>query len=340
MSKSAWVLALAISVSASAAEIAGLTRDCERGKAAACAEAGAMYRDGAGARKDIVQAAVFYVKACALVDPSADPGYCEDAGRMIGAAENLRGGTDKLKGTFAAWASSCEAGRAMNCNFLGLVYQMGAGFEKDFDKSRAAYARGCEGGAVSACSNAAYAYLQDPRDPAKVVHFLEKACDKSIGGDCTLLGTMIENGDGTKKDVKRAAGLYRRACDLGAGDGCTHLAGVHLGDDLGKADKPKALALAQQGCDLSDGVGCVTAALLVLHGDGVGKDLLTAVIDFKKACNLGETRGCLGLARIYNDDKPAAKKLFEQACAKIGSCDDFRGLMEEIDAAADVKKSH
>ena len=79
------------------------------------------------------------------------------------------------------------------CNNLGVLYETGAGVEKD---------------AVQA------------------VFFYRKACD---GGDmvgCEYLGMMYFSGQGVLR-MRAAAGLYRRACDGGNAEACGLLKPVH-----------------------------------------------------------------------------------------------------------------
>ncbi len=297
--------ALLVALPANGADLSALARDCESGKAAACAQAGAAYKDGKGVPKDIVQAGLFYMKACAMVDLESDDGYCHEAGFTTEVARKNRGERERLDAALAVILTNCDSGNAKDCNFAGFIHQMGVGREKDIAKARVAYTKACAGGVANGCTNAAYAYQVQPTDPDKFAEFLGKACDAKVAADCALLGGVYSEGEaGVKKDLARAAAAYRRACDLQSGDGCARLALMHY------------------------------------FGEGMKKDLLSAVIYFKKACDLHDARGCQGLGAIYKTDRPAGKKLFEQACAQIGGCADFRAFIDGIEGAAQVKKSH
>jgi hypothetical protein len=73
------------------------------------------------------------------------------------------------------------------CNNLGVLYETGAGVEKD---------------------------------TSQAVFFYRKACD---GGDmvgCQYLGMMYFTGSGVKIDASQGALLYRKACEGGNADAC------------------------------------------------------------------------------------------------------------------------
>src|SRR5438034_1478830 len=297
------VFVLASAGSYAAIDVVASAQQCDSGKAVACSQLAAAYKNGAGVRKDVVQSALFYIKGCALGDE--DTHDCYDAGFMLARSEKTKGDAEKIDAAFAQWVKSCGEGNVADCNYVGLINQMGLRRAKNPEKAGAAYEKACDGGIVSACAAAASIYHDlEPRDAPKIARLLQKACEGNVGWQCTLLGHAYEEGEGVTKDLARAARYYQQACDLQSGLGCAA---------LGEMDG---------------------------NGNGVQKNLLSAVIHYKKACDFREVRGCQGLAQIYMSDPVTAKKLFEDACRQIGRCEDFRGLMSGIEAATQLKKSH
>ncbi|GHQ57470.1 tetratricopeptide repeat protein [Helicobacter pylori] len=49
----------------------------------------------------------------------------------------------------------------------------------------------------------------------KAAYFYSKACELKDGWGCSFLGVLYYNGDGVKKDSKKAATLFKKACKLG-----------------------------------------------------------------------------------------------------------------------------
>ncbi|MFB1288748.1 tetratricopeptide repeat protein [Helicobacter pylori] len=54
----------------------------------------------------------------------------------------------------------------------------------------------------------------DKQDFSKARKYFEKACDLNNGGGCGVLGSLYYNGDGVKRDSKKAAYFYSKACEL------------------------------------------------------------------------------------------------------------------------------
>ncbi|MGL2548724.1 sel1 repeat family protein [Helicobacter pylori] len=57
----------------------------------------------------------------------------------------------------------------------------------------------------------------------KVAYFYSKACDLKDGGGCGALGGLYYNGDGVKRDSKKADQYFSKACKLGDQEACETL---------------------------------------------------------------------------------------------------------------------
>ncbi len=87
-----------------------------------------------------------------------------------------------------AMRDDCRAGHAKTCTHLALVYQTGAGTEKD---------------------------------PDAAFRFATKACEGSDAFGCITLGFMYQAGRGVAPAQPEARRMWRRACALGDAAGCT-----------------------------------------------------------------------------------------------------------------------
>jgi len=161
---------------------------------------------------------------------------------------------------------------------------------KDFVKK-------CEAGNFEACADAGASYLLGkqgmPKDPAKGVPMLKKACDGGSLFGCEIYGRALKRGMGVPKDLAGASKAFTKACDGGKGTSCRALA-------LGmKSDDPKRIPLLQKACDAKDKIGCVGLGAAYLHGNqGTKKDLKKAKEILGKACKLGEKMACKKAAEI------------------------------------------
>src|SRR5262244_2532378 len=59
------------------------------------------------------------------------------------------------------------------------------------------------------------------------VHRDTRACNQGVPEACNELGVLLEKGDETPKDARRAVELFDRACGQGLGQACTNLAAMH-----------------------------------------------------------------------------------------------------------------
>ncbi|EJB30905.1 cysteine-rich protein H [Helicobacter pylori NQ4200] len=57
----------------------------------------------------------------------------------------------------------------------------------------------------------------------KAAYLYSKACDLKDGGGCGNLGVLYYNGDGVKRDSKKADQYFSKACKLGNQKACEAL---------------------------------------------------------------------------------------------------------------------
>lgn len=97
---------------------------------------------------------------------------------------------------------ACNAGDAEGCGYLGDMYLMGAGVDKDVRAAEAALDKACAGKVTRACFNLATAYSN---------------------------GTLPENTKKAAGNPKKAAALWKRACNAGSQVACRNLTELNGG---------------------------------------------------------------------------------------------------------------
>ncbi|MFP6316444.1 tetratricopeptide repeat protein [Helicobacter pylori] len=63
----------------------------------------------------------------------------------------------------------------------------------------------------------------EAKDYIQAKKYFEKACDLKYGGGCFNLGALYYNGDGVKRDSKKADQYFSKACKLGDQEACEAL---------------------------------------------------------------------------------------------------------------------
>jgi len=123
--------------------------------------------------------------------------------------------------------NACDAGKALGCDSLGLMYDIGEGVVQDW---------------------------------AKAVVLYQKACDAGNEWGCNNLGTMYDKGTGVAQDKAKAAALFQKACNDGIALGCNNLAAMHdKGTDVAP-DQTKTVPLQQRACAPGETSGCEAVA--------------------------------------------------------------------------------
>ncbi len=101
---------------------------------------------------------------------------------------------------------------------------------------------------------------------------------------CSDLGAMYEDGEGVKKDYKKAVELYNKACDGGVADGCNNLGYMYTHDKGVKRDMTRATGYFRRACDAGSWVACGNFAAQL----EIGGDRARAAQYYQKACELGK----------------------------------------------------
>lgn len=181
------------------------------------------------------------------------------------------------------------------------------------------FAKACDGGNASACSNLATSYMTGfgvKKDEAEAVKLFARACENKHALGCRNLGLAHLKGNGVPVDAAQAAANFQKACEMGAALSCTNWA-MALRDGVGlDANEAKAAEVFAKACDQGDGTGCRhLGAMHAMGQGGLPRGDLSAMQWFSRACDAGDKQGCLALGVLQLDkDNTAARESLKKAC--------------------------
>lgn len=160
----------------------------------------------------------------------------------------------------------------------------------------------CNNGSASACEklaeqNAYHGYDRSVENITDAFEYSKKACDLGSANGCMQLASIYRDGEGVKKNPKKAIEIYKKACDGGNYSGCTFIVDMYTSGGV-KKDTVKEIEYSKKACDGKDSAGCFHLGAMYSDGSGVEKDKEQSLMYFKKACDLGDTGAC----NIYTRD--------------------------------------
>jgi hypothetical protein len=254
-----------------------------------------------------------------------------DAGKALG-CDSLGLMYDIGEGVVQDWAKAvvlyqkaCDAGLADGCNDFGRMYVKGKGVAQDGAKAAALYQKACDAGSANGCNNLGFMYERGEsvaQDGAKAVGLYKKACEASLADGCNNIGRMYYNGTGVAQDKVTAAAFYQKACDAGGAWGCNNLGGMLEHGESMAPDQAKALQLYQKACDASLADGCNKLGLMYDNGTGVEQNKAKAVVLYQKACDAGNEWGCNNLGTMYDKGTGVAQDKAKAAALFQKACND------------------
>ena len=139
------------------------------------------------------------------------------------------------------------------------------------------------------------------KDIGKAAALFEKACTDGNLEGCNELARLLITGNGVTQDVKRGLRLYEEACEGGELHSCTSLGAMYFHGRLIPRDPIRAAQLYEQACKGDEFFGCVNLAMMYSNGDGIPKEVDKAVSLFERGCKAEHLGSCDGLAiMLYN----------------------------------------
>jgi TPR repeat protein len=164
---------------------------------------------------------------------------------------------DKAKEIFE---QTCDQKRGLGCYKLGMMYDIGEGFDADPKKALELYRSGCS-------------YLD--------------------GRSCGMIGhRYLKGGGGVMKSSQEAVRHFELGCVNGDQRSCREMADFYFKGDLVEKNIPVALEMYKQSCGLSSGKACYQAGMIILDGL-VGEPNFYEVSKLLgKSCKMGVKEAC------------------------------------------------
>ncbi|CZE46155.1 tetratricopeptide repeat protein [Campylobacter geochelonis] len=119
---------------------------------------------------------------------------------------------------FKKYDENCTKGDEFSCAQIGMTYLK----ESDLEGAWVYFDRGCKAKFGVSCELKAYMQTQIGEYDEAFKTF-SKACDNNSSYSCLNLAVLYDNGNGVKKDIKKATSLFAKACKLGDRSACQML---------------------------------------------------------------------------------------------------------------------
>ena len=288
------------------------TRECEGGKAQACAQVAIAYNEGRGVAVSRGCYARFVERACDLGDLEA----CSAVASVIRYENGLIPGD--LTRAVALHQRACEGGVLDACDSLARAYESGSGVAKDPIRAAQLFARVCEGASAAALAGglpsarACLPYAERlasgvgvPKDDGRATEIFASACEQGAFDACLQVAQRLADGRGVAKDPQRAAELFETTCANAFGLGCHEGAerlreGRGVPKDAQKAAdlEDRGIAWAASGCRMhGDVASCNQVAFAYARKGVVPQDPGVAAARLDVACSMGVADACRFLAQ-------------------------------------------
>lgn len=215
--------------------------------------------------------------------------------------------------------------RFLLCVSVGFVGSLVASQAFAQDNAPSLKDMGCN--SAAACVTTGMKHYKKSEFPDAKKYFLA-ACAAKQPQACENLGVMAYQGQGEKKDVERALGMFRKACEFGQVTSCRNAGAEFFQGKITKRDYGAALELFERGCELDDSFSCYNAGVLRADKAVGHHDPKRAVEHLEKGCKKSHAGACDSLGRLFYKGqgvpKDPARSVdnFERACGlgKALSC--------------------
>jgi TPR repeat protein len=209
----------------------------------------------------------------------------------------------------------CDAADAHSCQMLGDAFHTGAGVSRDLARAHELYARACEAGNATACSNEGVMSLQSkqPGEATRADDLFTRGCALGSSEACRNLVLMTQQ-QGEVKDAAAQQALFRQACDRGAAVGCLALYDVlrrkpsepgqplelpgllkracRFGDAKACEFLDDVSSVAQRQCEGGVAASCGVLGTLLLSQPALEHETTQGLQLLRQACKWGDEKSC------------------------------------------------
>ncbi|CAE7200099.1 esiB [Symbiodinium sp. CCMP2592] len=203
---------------------------------------------------------------------------------------------------------------------LGVMYALGLGVARDFQKARKLLELSMERGFARACTLLGFMY-QSGQGVAQDFQKAKKLYEVAIkrGDECALskLGYLYETGHGVAIDFRRAKELYELGIEKGSDDARSCLGRLYQNGLGVTRDFQKARDLFEEGMAEGDAEAFVGLGNIFEFGQGVATDFQRARKLYETGMERGSAAAPTALGNLYHQglgvaqDFKKARKLFE-----------------------------
>lgn len=145
------------------------------------------------------------------------------------------------------YTKACDAGFAISCNNLGVLYLKGQGVATDLSSARDYFTKACGAGIAIGCNNMGAVEEHTGYVAAGAygpVAAYERACTLGDAEGCRNLGDHYRTGTFIATDMQEAKKYYQMACDKGDQTGCNSMQALQTALDV--LNKPEGKSGANQ----------------------------------------------------------------------------------------------
>ena len=229
------------------------------------------------------------------------------------------------------------------CFYLGLFYEEGKIFEKDYKKAVELHNLACNYGNMGSCGHLGYLYENGfgiNRSTRYAETLYIDSCTNGYAWACYKLGEFYMKSSDEKSSAEAnyaKSGVYSKiACENGLEEGCVNLAILRKDGKGVKKDAKFAFDTFLRNCNDSKRAGCGYLGHMYENGEGVEKSAQKAQYFYKMLCDEKDKKSChlLALSLEKNGDRAGAIANFNRAC-ELGcdlACFELANLYENSSA--------
>jgi TPR repeat protein len=257
------------------------------------------YANGAGATKDVREAARWFLKAAEQTHAGAqfELGNCYFLGHGV-----TKDHTEAVKW----YRRAAEQNHSGAQSFLGNAFYLGDGVGKDYAKALQWYRKGAQQNHPLAQLGLGHCYHFGEgveKDYANAYRWYRKSADQNVAGAQFALGNCYYFGEGMPVDYSEAVKWYQKAASQGMAEAQFNVGNSYFYGDGVRKDCAEAVKWYQKAVRQNYPGAQFALGRSYYHGEGLPKNYADAVEWYRKAAlqNHPGAQFSLGLAYFYGE---------------------------------------